>query len=78
MSIETTVRLLTAEQASALRGQAFQENSVFNPVKDGDGNDVISELEVSQNENPAFAWVADLPQIPYKAPVINPNPFNFD
>jgi hypothetical protein len=72
-----TVRLLTPEQASALRGQQFKENSFFNPIKDGDGNDVISELEVSQNENPAFAWVADLALIPYKAPIIS-NLFNFD
>lgn len=66
-----TVRLLTEEQAFQLGGEQYQPDQWFNPVKDANGNYVISEQEATNNTNPKFAWVADLPKIEFH-PYIKP------
>lgn len=65
-----TVRSLTAEQAQALRGQTYRRDSYFGPTTDGNGVWIIANEEAELNENADFAWVADLPKIPYVKPTI--------
>lgn len=74
-----TVRLLSKEQAEALRGQIAYGDMPFNPVQDANGAWVLSEEEATRNENEAFAWVSALPQIEYIAPALPPTDplFNF-
>jgi len=62
------VRLLTPEQAALLAGQVFKDGQLFNPLQDASGNFVLSLIEATQCENKDFAWVEDLPEIPFIAP----------
>lgn len=63
----TQVRLLTETQKETLQGKEYRPNCYFNPIKDNDGNWVISNEEVSQCINPTVVWVKDLPLIDYIA-----------
>lgn len=67
-----TVRLLTEEQAFAIGGELLAPDSYFSPVKDADGNYIISEEEVENTTAEQFLWVKGLPSIEYK-PYIKPN-----
>lgn len=56
---------LTVEQAESLIDQVFLQDSYFNPIKDINGNWVISAEEVAYCANPEFLWVKELPMIPF-------------
>ena len=60
------VRLLTEEQAIALRGNQFRPDQYFNPIQDADDNWIIGQVEVVKCVNPKFIWVNELPVIDYK------------
>jgi hypothetical protein len=62
-----TVYLLTSEQAAQLNGIEFMPDNYFYPIKDINGNYVISPEEVQQC---SIDWVKSLPQIEYE-PIIN-------
>ena len=66
------VGLLTIEQKDELVGTWYDSDSFFNPIQDIDDNWIISQEEMTQNENPAVSWVKDLPLIEY---VPKPSPF---
>ena len=57
------VHKLTEEQKELLIGQAYGNNSYFNPIKDGNEppNWIISTQEVKECTNPVFYWVKELP-----------------
>lgn len=57
------VALLTQEQAEQVKGVEFAPDNYFNPIKDADGNWIISLEEVEQS---SIDWVKDLPSIEYK------------
>lgn len=54
---------LTEEQAQSLIGVEFIPDNYFNPIKDADGNFIISIEEVQQC---SIDWVKLLPLITYK------------
>jgi len=62
---------LNAGQERMLRAKPFARDSFFNPVKDRDGNWVISMEEVQQCTNPQFSWVKTLPLIPWNPPPVD-------
>ena len=66
------VGLLTIEQKDELVGTWYDSDSFFNPIQDIDDNWIISQEEMTQNENLAVSWVKDLPLIDY---VPKPSPF---
>lgn len=66
------VGLLTEIQKNELQGQWYAPDSYFNPIQDINGNWVISQEEMNQNENPSVSWVKDLSLIEY---VPKPSPF---
>jgi len=59
-----TVRLLNNDQYNLIAGKEYVTDMRFNPVKDADGNWIISEEEVEQSVG--FEWVKELPQIEFK------------
>jgi hypothetical protein len=59
------VKLLTPEQAQSLFGHLFKDYHEFSPVIDGNGNYIISLESATENENPDFDWVKDLPEIDF-------------
>lgn len=63
------VALLTDEQANLLSGQLYTTDTYFNPIKDADGNWIISLNEISLCEYDNYAWLNELPKIDYK-PII--------
>jgi hypothetical protein len=56
------VYLLTYEGAESLIGVQFIPDNYFNPIKDADGNYIISIEEVDQC---SIDWVKNLPLIEY-------------
>lgn len=58
------IGLLTEEQKNILFGKKYSEDCYFNPIKDADGNWVISLEEINQCDN-EFKWVKELPLIPF-------------
>jgi hypothetical protein len=62
---------LNIELKTLLEGQEFKPNSKFNPIQDADGNWIISQEEVEQNENTDFAWINYLEPIEYKPLIID-------
>lgn len=60
------VALLNIDQKDLLIGQRYDEDSVFNPVQDADGDWIISTQEIEQNIFPEFDWIKDLPLIEFK------------
>lgn len=58
-----TVRLLNIEQYNLIAGKEYVTDMRFNPVKDADGNWIISEEEASQAID--FEWVKELPRITF-------------
>ena len=61
----TQVALLTSEQRDIIEGMQYKPGVYFNPVRDADGNWIISMEEVNACNVPAFAWVKSLPLIDY-------------
>jgi hypothetical protein len=59
------VGLLTEIQKDQLIGQRYDEDSLFNPVQDGNGDWIISTEEIEQNIYPEFDWIKTLPMIEY-------------
>jgi hypothetical protein len=59
------VALLDINQKELLIGKKYDDNSLFNPVQDAEGNWVISTQEIEQNIYPEFDWIKDLPLIEY-------------
>lgn len=57
------VRLLNIDQYSLIAGKEYVQDMRFNPVKDADGNWIISEEEVEQAVD--YEWVKELPQIEF-------------
>ena len=66
----TQVALLTSEQRDIIEGMQYKPGVYFNPVRDADGNWIISMEEVNACNVPAFVWVKSLPLIEFK-PIIN-------
>lgn len=56
---------LTPEQADSLRGQTFQTDSYFNPLKDINDQWVISAEEIAYCSNPDYLWIKELEMIEY-------------
>jgi hypothetical protein len=65
----TQVRLLTENQAISLKGKQFRPDQYFNPIKDANGNWIISNEEVSQCINPTVVWINELPLIEWIKPI---------
>lgn len=64
------VRQLTEAQKEQLVGQTYDGVQFFNPTIDADGNWFISNEEVNQCTNEAFAsWINELPEIDHN-PVV--------
>jgi len=61
----TKVKLLTETQAQSLFGVKFKPLHEFSPIKDNNGNFVISLECAEQTENPDFLWVKQLPEIDF-------------
>jgi len=59
------VGLLTEIQKDQLIGQRYDEDSLFNPVQDGNGDWIISTEEIEQNIYSEFDWIKTLPMIEY-------------
>lgn len=59
---------LTIEQKNILIGQPFNDNALFNPVLNIDGDYFIFNEEVENCINPNYEWVKELPQAEYIAP----------
>ena len=57
------VRLLNIDQYNLIAGKEYVTDMRFNPVKDADGNWIISEEEVEQAVD--YEWVKQLPQIEF-------------
>lgn len=57
------VRLLTEEQKNKLYGELVQINWYFSPIRDVNGNWIISEQETEGSSFPENDWVKSLPQI---------------
>jgi hypothetical protein len=66
------VGLLTIEQKEELVGIEYEPFSYFNPVQDGNGDWIISTVEMDDNINPDVMWVKDLPLIEWIPPVAEP------
>jgi hypothetical protein len=66
------VGLLTIEQKEELVGIEYEPFSYFNPVQDGNGDWIISTVEMDDNINPDVMWVKDLPLIEWNPPVVEP------
>ena len=66
------VGLLTIEQTEELIGVQYEPFSYFNPVQDGNGDWIISTVEIDDNINPDVIWVKDLPLIEWIPPVVEP------
>ena len=66
------VGLLTIEQKEELIGIEYEPFSYFNPVQDGNGDWIISTVEMYDCVNPDFMWVNDLPLIEWIPPVVEP------
>lgn len=62
------VAILTLEQKDQLVGQFFEENSIFNPILDGDDNWVISIEEINNCTNNDFIWIKELVTSEYLEP----------
>lgn len=61
---------LTTLQADAIRGQLFNDTTVFNPVQDINGDWFIFEGEVNGNVTvEEFMWVKELTQSEYVPPI---------
>lgn len=63
------VGLLTIEQKDQLVGVELQYEWYFNPVQDGNGDWIITTVEIDNNTNPDVMWVKDLPLIEYISPI---------
>lgn len=63
------VGLLTIEQKDQLIGAQLQHDWLFNPVQDGNGDWIITTIEIDNNTNPDVMWVKDLPLIQYIPPI---------
>lgn len=57
------VAKLTAQQAEQLKQVQFLPDNFFNPIKDNNGNWIISLQEVEQCD---IEWVKKLPKIEYE------------
>jgi hypothetical protein len=68
------VVLITLEQKEQIEGRKFTTDSYFLPVKDEDGNWVVSIIEQEHCTNPDFDWIKQCPRIEYKPKPI-PAPF---
>lgn len=64
---------LTPQQAASLTNKAFDNNSIFNPVADINGDFFIFEGEVNGCTNEEFMWVKDLQPSEYAAPIETDN-----
>ena len=62
---------LTLTQKNKLEGVKFSEDTIYNPIQDGNGIWIISEGEVKQTTDENFLWVKDLSQIEYVKPKDN-------
>ena len=72
--VTTLVGLLTLRQKDEIKGQAYSDDSYFNPIQDINNNWVISTEEMIYCTNEEFMWVKDLELIEYKAKP-TPSPF---
>jgi hypothetical protein len=65
ITLQTTkeVALLTEEQKNSLIGNEWEEERIFNPYQDPNGNWVLNLEEVDGCMNPYFNWVRTLPLI---------------
>ena len=69
--VTTLVGLLTLRQKDEIKGQAYSDDSYFNPIQDINDNWVISVEEIRDCD---LQWVKDLELIEYK-PKPTPSPF---
>ena len=70
--VTTLVGLLTLLQKDEIKGQAYSDDSYFNPIQDINDNWVISVEEIRDCD---LQWVKDLELITYE-PKPTPSPFN--
>ena len=57
------VAIITEQQKNELLGQELMDSWLFYPVKDCNGNWIISEEEINNCINPQFEYVKTLPLI---------------
>lgn len=69
--VTTLVGLLTELQKDEIKGQAYSDDSYFNPIQDINDNWVISVEEIRDCD---LQWVKDLELITYE-PKPTPSPF---
>ena len=69
--VTTLVGLLTLLQKDEIKGQAYSDDSYFNPIQDINDNWVISIEEIRDCD---LQWVKDLELITYE-PKPTPSPF---
>lgn len=69
--VTTLVGLLTELQKDEIKGQAYSDDSYFNPIQDINNNWVISVEEIRDCD---LQWVKDLELITYE-PKPTPSPF---
>ena len=69
--VTTLVGLLTLRQKDEIKGQAYSDDSYFNPIQDINNNWVISVEEIRDCD---LQWVKDLELITYE-PKPTPSPF---
>lgn len=69
--VTTLVGLLTLRQKDEIKGQAYSDDSYFNPIQDINDNWVISVEEIRDCD---LQWVKDLELITYE-PKPTPSPF---
>ena len=69
--VTTLVGLLTLRQKDEIKGQAYSDDSYFNPIQDINNNWVISVEEIRDCD---LQWVKELELITYE-PKPTPSPF---
>jgi hypothetical protein len=64
------VAIISELQADSLRGQLYEPVSYFYPIKDCDGNWIISQQEIDNCVNPDFLWIKQLSLINWCGPYV--------
>lgn len=60
------VAIITEKQKELIDGEVYKDEMTFNPILDGNGNWVISEQEVRQNENKNYKFINELKLIDFE------------
>ena len=68
------VGIITESQKDELIGLKWTDDTYFNPVQDCNDNWIISEEEISGNENTSVSWVNNISPLIDYCPPPNPGP----